>query len=533
MAKTLLDKGGYKIPPSGGFRIDPLTGSVMRTMFITSRLSEPAVVAAAHLFAKDMQAIGLPVVNLPQADLDFNLIAHTYLFDILIDSQASSSAPVWLYNLFDSKNDIAPVPLGTNLFGYDNPDFDSNVSVFMSSPDHVASENAVDRCQQILANDLPVLPLFSKSILIAANSGLTVQQVVGSLMETIRMTALDVIQSTHSSLLRIGITSLFDTLDPSTTSSQADWIALHLLTEPLLTHDEAGNLKPDLAQQWSINSDGTHVNISLRKDVRFTNGQDITPDDFVATLNWLISNAKISSPVYPVTREVSSVNVSNQTVSIDLSYPDQHVIYSLADLFALPRQRLSADLSQGFLDDQLLVASGPFVLREFTQRQGVYLQTNAEYFDRSNQIKNIYSFQESGFTPSSSVRISSIPITINGQPILNGSFMICAYDQTGVTTECSTTNQTQNEVYSTILTIDSRFHSGPYRIESSLYAVLPNGTLMVFGAQEMTVIASLTIPMIFAVALIIIIAAFVKRRELSSFILRKDVSRTGSSMDFY
>jgi ABC-type transport system substrate-binding protein len=523
MAKALLDSRGYNVSSPGGFRIDPVTGRTMRTMFITSRLSEAADVAAANLFAKEMQAIGLPVVSLPQADLDFNLITRTYLFDILVDSQASDSAPVWLYNLFYSKNDVAPVPLGTNLFGYNSSAFDDSVGAFMSSTDHGVAESAVDSCQQILQNDLPVLPLFSKPILLAAASGLTVHQVVGSLMDTIRLTALNAIQSSSFPLpLRIGLTSLFDTLDPSTTSSPADWIALGLLTEPLFTYDETGNLKPDLAQQWAMNGDATRINLSLRKDVEFDTGQAITPDDFAATFGWLTSHAKASSPVYPLAREIVSADVTNQTVSISLSHPDQYVVYALADLFALPKARLSTNPSTPeFLRDQLLVSSGPFVLREFTQRQGVYLQTNPVYFGRPNQIENIYAFEGSSIIPSTSAEISSSKFMINGQLIQNGSFTVCAYDQSGFAAECAAGNQTQDAIYSATLGIDSKFHSGSYRIETSLYAVTPNGILMIFGAKEVTVIPSLILVLVIAATLIILVAAVVKRREISRLVGRR------------
>ena len=227
-------------------------------------------------------------------------------------------------------------------------------------------------------------------------------------------------------------------------------------------------------------------------------------------------------------REIASAGVTNQTISITLSNPDQYAIYLLADLFALPKARLSSATStHGFLKDQLLVSSGPFVLREFTQRQGVYLQTDAQYFGQSTQIENIYSFEEGGVLPGSSAEISSLPLVVNGQPIQNASFSACAYDQSGVATECATGNQTQNGAYSAILRIDSRFHSGSYRIETSLYAVLPNGTLMIFGAKQMTIIPSLIIVLVLAAALLIIAVAAVKRRELLPLVRRRRRRRAG------
>ena len=433
-ARALLDSEGFNTSSSGRFRLDPQTGQTMRTMFIYSRLGQPADVAAADLFAKDMQAIGLPVISLPTSDLDFNLAMHTYAFDIFIDSQASGSAPTWLFNLFYGLNDISPVPLGTNLFGYSNPDFDGYLADFLAPPDQQTAQSAVNVCEQILASDLPVLPVFSENLLLAANSRLPVRAVVGSLADSVRSTALAAVQnSTFPLPLRIGFTSTFSSLNPATTSNEADWIALNLLTEPLITTDQNGLLKPDLAQQWDISQGGFDnwyfITLTLRQNAKFYNGQTITPDDVVATLNWLIKNVRASSPIYPIVSEIKAAEVRNKQVLVTLRVPDPYAIYSFTQLFALPKSRLPGDSSSNsFLRDQVLVSSGPFNLREFTQSEGVYLQRNGVYFGQSVQMENINAFEGEGVLPTGSVQISSSSLMIGGQPIQNASFRVCVYD---------------------------------------------------------------------------------------------------------
>ena len=416
-AQILLDSEGFN--QSSPFRIDPSTGQALRLMTIISRLTEPDEVAAADLFAKDMRSIGLPIVSLPLSDIDFNLALRVYTFDFFIDSQSASAAPTWLYTLFDSKNDVAPVPLGTNLVGYSNSTFDGYVSQLLTSyrPDEI--QNAAEKCQEILAADLPVLPVFSKDILIAVSPGLPVTQIVGNIDETVRSSAISILKNPDFSLpLRIGFTSDFDNLDPTTTSNQADWTALGLLTEPLLSTDQQGNLKPALAQHWTISGDGTLITISLRQNATFSNGQSITVNDVVATLNWLAKNTKPSSLLYLIMKEIEKTDVIDQkTLKISLFRPDKFAMNSFTNLFALPANRLSSNPSAlNPVAGQLLVSSGPLVLREFTQTNGVYMQLNNLYFGKSHRILRISTrlkatqYRAFNYSPGSLVTISSQPL---------------------------------------------------------------------------------------------------------------------------
>jgi ABC-type transport system substrate-binding protein len=526
MANSLLQREGFN-KTSEAFRVDPSTGQTMRTLFIMSRLSQPADVAAADLFARDMRATGLPVISLPAADTDFNLAIHTYTFDIFIDSQSSDSTPVWLYNLFYSKNNIFPAPLGTNLFGYRNPNFDRCASQFISSKDQGNAQNAVQTCQQILADDLPVLPVFSKDLLLAANRKLTISSVIGNLAETVRSTALNFVRQSNSPLpLRIGFISPFSTMDPSTTSNEGDWIALHLVTEPLLTTDGHGTLKADLVQQWASSQDGASITVILRQNAKFYNDQLITPEDLAATLNWLIKNALPSSPLDTIAQEITGAEVVNQnSVKIILLKPDYYAVKSLTHLFALPKTRLPADSSAyGFLRDLMLVSSGPFTIREFSQSEGVYLQVNGPYFGQRPQITNINAFEGDGVLPGSSVDVVSSPMIVGGQPIQNASFKACLFDRNDAATECSIGKYIGNGDYSANFQIDSRFHSGSYGLESSLFAVTPSGVFIILDEREMTLI-SLPLIILLTTAVVLILAVAIVKRQNLLFLLHVSRAR--------
>jgi ABC-type transport system substrate-binding protein len=526
-AKAILDTEGFI--ESSTFRIDPSTLGTMRSMLIISRLSQPAEVAAADLFAKNMRTIGLPIVSFPMSDRDFDQSMRIYSFDLFIDTQSANASPTWLYDLFASKNDIAPIPLGTNLVGYKNPKFDNYVRDVLTAKNQDDVQNAAIKCEDTLAEDLPVIPVFSKNPLLATSSRIPVSTIVGSISDTVRSTVLNIVNNPgFAPPLRIGFTSKFDNLDPITSSNRADWTALHLLTEPLLTIDHQGRLGPALATQWKVSDDGTVITISIRQNAKFNNGQTITVNDLAATLNWLIRNVKSSSPLFLIMKEISRAYVLDQnSVRIILSRPDKLAVNQFTELFALPEGRLSNNPSP--LDpvrNQLLVSSGPFVLREFTQRDGVYMQLNNPYFSKpAESLGGIQVFE--GLR--SEVRISSSPLLFDKQPVRNASYLVCVYDQNDLATQCVQGDNLGDGTYSAVLHVDSRFHVGPYKVESTVFGTLKNGTFMIFDKKTMMVSAFPLIPLLIFATLILAAVIGIKGRELIRPRRRREIRRRRGS----
>jgi len=524
IAKSLLDGEGFNVTSSSPFRTDPSTNETLRLIPIISRLTQPQEVAAAASFAKDMQNVGLPIISLPESDVDFNAALKTYTFDIFVDSQTANNSPTWLYSLFDSKNDLYPVPLSTDLVGYSNSTYDKYAGQLLTStrPDEIRT--AAEKCQEILAADLPVIPLFSQDFLVAVNPRLPVNQVVGSVSETIRTSVISILQSPGASLpLRIGVTSDFGNLDPTLTSNQADWIAFGLLTEPLVSMNQQGNLKPALAERWAASADGTIVTITLRQNATFYNGQSITVDDVVGTVNWLTRNAKPSSALYAIMTGIKRADVLDQkTLRITLTQSDSFAVDAFTNLFALPANRLSnipsePDLALG----QLLVSSGPLILHEFSRTNGISMLLNNLYFGKSWNFENVNAFQGDtmqGVQVSSGtlVTISSRPLIVDSQPVENASYNVCMYDQNGLQLECVTGSYTGQSTYAAAFPVDARFQQGTYWVESTMYGNLPSGNFIILEEKTLTVRSSPLFPLILLVLLIVGVGALVVRRMTRS-----------------
>jgi peptide/nickel transport system substrate-binding protein len=75
------------------------------------------------------------------------------------------------------------------------------------------------------------------------------------------------------------------TLDPHAASTTANHNLFHQLYEPLLTRERDGSLQPALATAWEMDADPTVWRFTIRDGVRFHDGQLLSADDVVFSLN--------------------------------------------------------------------------------------------------------------------------------------------------------------------------------------------------------------------------------------------------------
>jgi len=531
MAKQLLDNAGYNMS-SGPYRIDPATGKVMRTMFILSRLSDTADAAAAASFASDMQAIGLPIINFPLSDFDFDFqVKHTYLFDIYIDTVSADSGPSWLYDLFASSNNIAPVPLGTNLVGYNSTNFDSCVNQLMSTSNQNIIKEQLLECQGILSRDLPALPVYTKYSIIATklNPSMIVP-VTGSLAATLKQTIQAIEYTPNFGKLTVGIVGTYGDLDPTSTSSPLDWTLLNLVLEPLLSVSPDGTPTAGLAERWNLSENGQTITFVLRNNLNFSDGDPITIDDLSATINWLMSNVKPSSPFYDILKQIQNITIlDTSTLEITLRKPNAFAAYSLGQLFALPQNRLefANNLADpfGFLRSRTLVSSGPFDLSAFDQGNGADLEINNSYLN-AIQITPIGTentiFADRGLNllnlGNNQIGIGTPAMTYGSQPISNATYAVYIYDQTNNLAIALNGTYIGHGTYSTMLSVGSpALTEGQYQVVGQLFGILPTGMFIIFHRETLIVRTSLPLDT-FSVAVTILVAIIIisQKRRLES-----------------
>ena len=487
-ASQLLDSIGF-VRSSSGVRMDPSTGQLLRTMFIFSKLTDPQAVAAANLFAQDMQSIGLPIISFAETDFDFNSqIKVTYsLWDMYIDTQSASASPTWLYDLFAGVNDRSPVPLSTNLVGYHNSTFDECAKQLMTASDSGSAKAAALKCQEQLSIDVPVIPVYSKNLLIVAQTSFSkLSPITGSIQDTIAATLTNM---TGLGLVRIGEVSGLTDLNPAMVLAPADSLALRLITEPLLTHSADGSPQPGLIEQWQMSNNDTDLTIILRDGLDFQDGSPITAHDLTATLDWLIRNIVPSTPLYSTLIKIKSVSeVDNRTISISLLDSDSFAVGAIANVFALPANLLpTTNGPLGLMLAGALESSGAFTLVKFIQGSGVELQSD-QFGGRAVlsavEGQEVLGSQIGG----SQTKILSQALTLQGEPLDNATFTAQIYDANGASEATIQGSYLGLGIYGATLNLnDQPLSMGEHTVTTQLYAQLPSGAVIQFGEQSLNV----------------------------------------------
>ena len=84
-----------------------------------------------------------------------------------------------------------------------------------------------------------------------------------------------------------------DSLDPQRGQSLSAQNILRDIFEGLTREDAGGAIIPGIAERWETSSDGLRWTFYLRVDAKFSDGSDITANDFVASFARALDPKKI------------------------------------------------------------------------------------------------------------------------------------------------------------------------------------------------------------------------------------------------
>ncbi len=156
-------------------------------------------------------------------------------------------------------------------------------------------------------------------------------------------------------------------------------IVQRALFDSLLQIDPAnGALKPALAEKYDVSNDATTITFRLRSGVRFHNGDALTADDVVATLQAFSATTFRGTPLTDFGTFKSATALDPQTVQLTFSDAYCPALASIGTLKILPRAvATSANFPR--LSPAQLIGTGAFKLAARTDEQFA-LERNADYF---------------------------------------------------------------------------------------------------------------------------------------------------------
>lgn len=182
------------------------------------------------------------------------------------------------------------------------------------------------------------------------------------------------------------------TLNPVTALDQPSRTVLSLLNADLVHINRATQMtEPALARSWKISRDGLHYTLTLRRGLRFSDGQPFDASDVVFTFHAYL-DPKIESPQRDLLivggKPISVRQLGPYKVEFDLTEPYAPAERLFDSIAMLPRHLLEKPYHDGTIAQSWnlntpanqIAGLGPFRLKSYAPGQGITLERNPYYW---------------------------------------------------------------------------------------------------------------------------------------------------------
>lgn len=189
-----------------------------------------------------------------------------------------------------------------------------------------------------------------------------------------------------------GVLGPVETLNPLFSNSPAEESISSLMFSRLFMYDTSGNLHGDLASDIKVDTTGKIYTVTLRPDVKWTDGYSLTAKDILFTTELLKNTA-----VHPTIKGWDNITVAvidERTLTFTL--PAIYAAFIDALTFPIVPQHILAEVTPNTLRENTFsdnpIGSGPFKLR-FIQdidrtvgRRIIHLERNSDYYNGMSHL---------------------------------------------------------------------------------------------------------------------------------------------------
>jgi peptide/nickel transport system substrate-binding protein len=184
--------------------------------------------------------------------------------------------------------------------------------------------------------------------------------------------------------VRAAITGDEGTLNPYTyVTGFPGWNLLMLQYDSLMQIDTDGLPQPWLATSVEMSDDGLVYSLELAEGVTWHDGEPLTAEDVVFTVDYFTSNPAASRFARDLNGVEGAEATGDLTVEITLAAPNPSFpLRGLADVPIIPAH-IWADVTtpeEHQFEDVSNVGTGPYRITEYTANQSYTLEANPDYF---------------------------------------------------------------------------------------------------------------------------------------------------------
>ncbi|MEE1295493.1 MAG: ABC transporter substrate-binding protein [Bifidobacterium sp.] len=168
----------------------------------------------------------------------------------------------------------------------------------------------------------------------------------------------------------------------NTAGSALDQALIGNVYEGLVARDSENQVVPALAKSWEESKDGLTYTFHLRQGVTFSNGDPLTAEDVVWSINELVDKQYHDADQLVNFKSIKATN--DDTVVITLTKPYSNLLWALTG-----RAGLVFDKDAKYVAKTQAVGSGPYEVASFTPNSSLTLTENPDYWGTKPKTKTI------------------------------------------------------------------------------------------------------------------------------------------------
>lgn len=171
-----------------------------------------------------------------------------------------------------------------------------------------------------------------------------------------------------------------------TAGAALDQILVDNVYQGLVSRTPEQDIEASLASDWTVSPDGLTYTFTLREGVTFHDGQPLTPQDVV----WSLQTRKDTPEWRDSARlaNVAAITAEGQDIVLSLTKPDSSLLWNLTG-------RAGIILKEGDTVDYSTAANGtgPFVLADWREGDSISYVRNEEYWgDRAGVAEVVFDY---------------------------------------------------------------------------------------------------------------------------------------------
>lgn len=188
--------------------------------------------------------------------------------------------------------------------------------------------------------------------------------------------------------------------DPVIGFDAVSWNALNNLMEGLTRLGKEHEPEAATAEKWDISEDGKTYTFHIREDAKWSNGDDLTANDFVfawkrllnpetgsgaAFLGYFIEGGEAYNSGTGSAEDVKVKAVDEKTFEVTLISPQAYFLSVIANPAFFPvNEKVATETPDWFAEAETFVGNGPFSLESWEHDKEFFMKKNDQYWDAKN-----------------------------------------------------------------------------------------------------------------------------------------------------